>query len=94
MRFRSGLDDRRAMLTRQHAVLDQEYALKTLEADQLLAMVDLMEALGGGYVNDLQIVQLKPEQKQSWLVAMVEFNGSLLADMVFESKIKITALPI
>lgn len=66
VRFRSGLDDRRTMLTRQHAVLDQEYALKNLQSDQLLAMVDLMEALGGGYVNDLQIAQLKPEQKQSW----------------------------
>lgn len=67
-RFRTGLDDRRALLTQQHAVLDQEYALKTLEADRLVAMVDLMEALGGGYVNDLQIVQNKPEQKLfSWL---------------------------
>lgn len=67
-RFRTGLDDRRALLTQQNAVLDQEYALKTLEADRLVAMVDLMEALGGGYVNDLQIVQNKPEQKLfSWL---------------------------
>jgi NodT family efflux transporter outer membrane factor (OMF) lipoprotein len=64
VRFRSGLDDRRAMLTRQHAVLDQEYALKTLEADKLLAMVDLIEALGGGYVNDLRAINQNPEQKQ------------------------------
>lgn len=67
-RFRSGLDDRRALLTHEHAVLDQEYTLKTLNADQLIAMVDLMEALGGGYVNDLQITQVKPDQKLlSWL---------------------------
>ena len=67
-RFRNGLDDRRALVAQQHAVLDQEYALQTLEADRLVAMVDLMEALGGGYVNDLQIVQNKPEQKLfSWL---------------------------
>jgi NodT family efflux transporter outer membrane factor (OMF) lipoprotein len=67
-RFRNGLDDRRALVAQQHAVLDQEYALKTLNADQLVAMVDLMEALGGGYVNDLQIVPNKPEQKLfSWL---------------------------
>jgi len=65
VRFRSGLDDRRAMLGRQHAVLEQEYVLKNVESDQLLAMVDLMEALGGGYVNDLKTTQLKPEQKQS-----------------------------
>jgi NodT family efflux transporter outer membrane factor (OMF) lipoprotein len=68
MRFRSGLDDRRALLTHEQAVLDQEYALKTLNADQLVAMVDLMEALGGGYVNDLQIVEQKPELELfSWL---------------------------
>ncbi len=67
-RFRSGLDDRRALLAKQHAVLDQEYDLKTLEADRLVAIVDLMEALGGGYVNDLQIIQQKHEQKLfSWL---------------------------
>ncbi len=67
-RFRSGLDDRRALLTHEHAVLDQEYDLKTLKADQMVAMVDLMEALGGGYVNDLQIIRQKPEQKMfSWL---------------------------
>ncbi|MGZ5526722.1 MAG: efflux transporter outer membrane subunit [Methylomonas sp.] len=67
VRFRSGLDDRRAMLSRQHAVLDQEYALRTLEADKLLAMVDLMEALGGGYVNDLQTPEQNSEQAQpSW----------------------------
>ncbi|MFZ2168026.1 MAG: efflux transporter outer membrane subunit [Methylococcaceae bacterium] len=67
-RFRSGIDDRRALLTHEHAVLNQEYALRTLKADQLVAMVDLMEALGGGYVNDLQIIRQKPEQSLfSWL---------------------------
>jgi len=67
-RFHSGLDDRRALLAHRHALLDQEYTLKTLEADQLVAMVDLVEALGGGYVNDLQITQQKSEQKLfSWL---------------------------
>ncbi|CAA9891498.1 NodT family efflux transporter outer membrane factor (OMF) lipoprotein [Candidatus Methylobacter favarea] len=68
VRFRSGLDDRRALLAHQHAVLNQEYALKTLEADRLVAIVDLMEALGGGYVNDLKIIEQKPEKKLfSWL---------------------------
>jgi len=66
VRFRSGLDDRRALLARQHAVLDQEYGLKALEADKLLAMVDLMEALGGGYVNDLQTPAQNPEQQPDW----------------------------
>lgn len=66
MRFRTGLDDRRTTLTRQHGVLDQEYALKNVESDQLIAMVDLMEALGGGYVNDLQPIQQEHEQS-GWL---------------------------
>jgi len=66
VRFRSGLDDRRALLARRHTVLDQEYALKNLQSDQLVAMVDLMEALGGGYVNTLQPVQQSPEQPGWW----------------------------
>lgn len=68
VRFRSGLDDRRALLAHEHAVLDQNYVLKSLEANRLVAMVDLMEALGGGYVNDLKIIQPKPEKKLlGWL---------------------------
>jgi len=67
-RLRNGLDDRRALLAQQHAVLDQEYALKILEAERLVAMVDLMEALGGGYVNDLQTFEPEPERKLfGWL---------------------------
>jgi NodT family efflux transporter outer membrane factor (OMF) lipoprotein len=66
VRLRSGLDDRRAMLSRQHAVLDQAYALRTLEADKLLAMVDLMEALGGGYVNDLRTDEPEQEKQPGW----------------------------
>ncbi|MDR4494323.1 MAG: efflux transporter outer membrane subunit [Nitrospirales bacterium] len=56
VRFRSGLDDRREVLKQHHAVLDQEFALKALEADQLVSMVGLIEALGGGYpiVRDTQ----------------------------------------
>ena len=67
-RFRTGLDNRRGLLVNQHAVLDQEYALKSLEADRRIAMVDLVEALGGGYANDFKITQQKPESKLfSWL---------------------------
>lgn len=49
VRLRTGLDDLRTVLARRHAVLDQEYALKILESDQLVAMTDLIESLGGGY---------------------------------------------
>ncbi|MGZ5050501.1 MAG: efflux transporter outer membrane subunit [Methylobacter sp.] len=67
-RFRSGLDDRRTTLNRRHAMLDQEYALKHLQSDQLIAMVDLIEALGGGYANTVKTAQPMPEQKRSgWL---------------------------
>ncbi len=58
-RFRIGLDDRQPVLSRLHTVFDQEYALKSVEADHWIARVDLIEALGGGYTNDLQIVQQK-----------------------------------
>lgn len=54
-RLRSGLDDRRVLLTRRHAVLSQEHALKSLETDQFVAMADLIEALGGGYASGADI---------------------------------------
>lgn len=65
-RFHSGLDDRRALLERKTAVLDQQYVLKGLEAEQRIAMVDLAEALGGGYVNDFKISPRPPEQPWRW----------------------------
>jgi outer membrane protein TolC len=78
-RFNIGLDNRQAMLSRQYAALDQEYALKAVEADHWIARVDLIEALGGGYSNDLRIVQQKITHSQDhpegfsllrWLTAM------------------------
>jgi NodT family efflux transporter outer membrane factor (OMF) lipoprotein len=60
VRLASGLDDDREVLRHRQPVLEQEYALRALESDKLVAMVDLMEALGGGYHNpDL------PKRKQS-----------------------------
>ncbi|MGR9088287.1 MAG: efflux transporter outer membrane subunit [Gammaproteobacteria bacterium] len=76
-RFRTGLDDRRELLERRHAVLDQEYALKTLEAGHLAARVDLIESLGGGYQKEIEIIRQlikhKPEHPEGfdlyqWLV--------------------------
>jgi NodT family efflux transporter outer membrane factor (OMF) lipoprotein len=63
-RLRTGLNDRRDVLTSQLAVWDQQYAWKSLEADHLFAMVDLTQALGGGYANgvDSSRPQLAPEQ--------------------------------
>ncbi|WHZ25052.1 MAG: Outer membrane factor (OMF) lipoprotein associated wth EmrAB-OMF efflux system [Nitrospira sp.] len=51
VRLVSGLDDDREVLRHQHPMLEQEYALRALESDQLVAAVDLIESLGGGYHN-------------------------------------------
>jgi outer membrane protein TolC len=52
VRLTSGLDDAREVLRHRYPVLEQEYAMRALESDQLVAAVDLIEALGGGYRND------------------------------------------
>jgi NodT family efflux transporter outer membrane factor (OMF) lipoprotein len=67
VRLRSGLNDRREVLTSQHALLDQQYALKALEADHLFAMVDLIQALGGGYLSGIDSPRphLAPEEALS-----------------------------
>ncbi|BCA54005.1 putative Multidrug resistance outer membrane protein [Nitrospira sp. KM1] len=51
VRLVSGLDDDREVLRHRYPLLEQEYALRALEGDQLVAAVDLIEALGGGYHN-------------------------------------------
>ena len=51
VRLVTGLDDDREVLRHRQPVLEQEYALRALESDQLVAAVDLIEALGGGYQN-------------------------------------------
>jgi hypothetical protein len=69
MRQRTGLNDQREILTIQHGLLDQQFALKASEADHLIATVDLIQAMGGGYSNgiDLSRPQLAPEQGLSGL---------------------------
>jgi hypothetical protein len=44
---------RREVLISPDALLDQQYALKALEADHLLAMVDVIQVLGGGYFSGI-----------------------------------------
>jgi NodT family efflux transporter outer membrane factor (OMF) lipoprotein len=63
VRLVSGLDDDREVLRHRHPVLEQEYALRALESDQLVAAVDLIEALGGGYHNP--DIQNRPTHKPS-----------------------------
>jgi outer membrane protein TolC len=62
-RLRSGLADQRDVLTVQKGLLDQQLALKASEAEHLLAAVDVIEALGGGYWNGIEVPrpQLAPE---------------------------------
>ncbi|ULA65215.1 MAG: Outer membrane component of tripartite multidrug resistance system [Nitrospira sp.] len=63
VRLVTGLDDDREALRHRQPVLEQEYALKALESDQLVAAVDLIEALGGGYVN--QDIEKRPHHNPS-----------------------------
>ena len=51
IRLANGLDDDREVLIHRQPVLEQEYALRALESDQLVAAIDLIESLGGGYHN-------------------------------------------
>lgn len=63
-RARSGLVDRREILGVQRGFLDQQFALKASEAGHLLAAVDVIQALGGGYENGIAASrpQLAPEE--------------------------------
>jgi NodT family efflux transporter outer membrane factor (OMF) lipoprotein len=63
VRLISGLDDDREVLRHRYPVLEQEYALRALESDQLVAAVDLIEALGGGYHNP--DIEKRPAHKPS-----------------------------
>ncbi|MGH6858183.1 MAG: hypothetical protein ACRECP_11260, partial [Methylocella sp.] len=62
-------NDRREVLASQNALLDQQYVLMVLEADHLFAMVDLTQALGGGYSSGIEISRphLAPEEALSGL---------------------------
>jgi NodT family efflux transporter outer membrane factor (OMF) lipoprotein len=63
VRLVSGLDDDREVLRHRQPVIEQEYALRALESDQLVAAVDLIEALGGGYHNP--DIEKRPEHQPS-----------------------------
>lgn len=63
VRLVTGLDDDREVLRHRQPVLEQEYALRALESDQLVAAVDLIEALGGGYKN--QDIEKRPQHNPS-----------------------------
>lgn len=64
IRWRSGVKDQREILAAQHAVLESQFALKGYEADHLSAVVDLIQALGGGYSQKVNTPrpELTPEE--------------------------------
>lgn len=64
VRWRSGVKDEREILTYQHAILENQFALKGYEADHLSAVVDLIQALGGGYSQKVNTPrpELAPEE--------------------------------
>jgi NodT family efflux transporter outer membrane factor (OMF) lipoprotein len=63
VRLVSGLDDDREILRHRYPVLEQEYVLRALESDQLVAAVDLIESLGGGYHN--ADIEKRPKHESS-----------------------------
>lgn len=63
VRLVSGLDDDREVLRHRYPVLEQEYVLRALESDQLVAAVDLIESLGGGYHNP--DIEKRPKHESS-----------------------------
>jgi NodT family efflux transporter outer membrane factor (OMF) lipoprotein len=68
-RWRSGLRDRRETLAIESGVLEQSYVRNGLEADHLAAVVDVIQALGGGYSSgvDFPRPRLAPEDSLAGL---------------------------
>lgn len=68
-RQRSGLNDQREVLSTQIGLLEQQFVVKSLQADHIVALIDLIEALGGGYDNGFPASrpQLDPEAALSGL---------------------------
>lgn len=87
-RFRIGLDDRRLVLSRQNTVIDQEYVLQAVEADHLVALVDFIEALGGGYSNDLQIIQQKIQHSPDHPEGFGLFKWLMFLTETFSNNVK------
>jgi outer membrane protein TolC len=76
-RWRSGLHDKRELLAQNHAVLEQIYYLEMLDADDLVANVDLIQALGGGYENAPAAFGPRPAPEQDSITPIVETIESL-----------------
>ncbi len=71
-RWRSGLKDKRELLGQAHAVLEQVYALDALDADYMSSHVDLIQALGGGYLEGPEAFAPRPEPEKDRLTPIVD----------------------
>lgn len=77
-RMRDGLNDRREILSLDHALAEQQFVSEALEADHLVALVDLIQALGGGYATgiDLPRPYIGAEDSMSGLESLTPVFGS------------------
>jgi NodT family efflux transporter outer membrane factor (OMF) lipoprotein len=71
-RWSSGLKDKRELLTQAHAALEQGYVLASLDADFLSSHVDLIQALGGGYLEASEAFQSRPAPENDSLTPLVD----------------------
>jgi NodT family efflux transporter outer membrane factor (OMF) lipoprotein len=71
-RWSSGLKDKRELLAQAHAVLEQVYVLDALDADYLSSHVDLIQALGGGYLEGPEAFAPRPEPEKDRLTPLVD----------------------
>jgi len=71
-RWRSGLKDKRELLAQAHAALEQNYVLASLDADYLSSHVDLIQALGGGYLAGPEAFAPRPEPETDQLTPLVD----------------------
>jgi len=74
-RWSNGIKDRREIVLLALGVLDQSYAQAALEGDSQSTMVDLFQALGGGYTDGPAGAPLNPEKDN--LTPVVDIIQSL-----------------
>lgn len=76
-RWRTGIKDRRELVALAHGVLEQLYLREALVADHHSAMIDLFQALGGGYAGGPEPFRPTPEPEADSLTPVVEAIRSL-----------------
>lgn len=76
-RWNTGVRDRREIVMLAHGVMEQLYLRESLEADHRAAMVDLFQALGGGYAGGPQQPRPTIDPEADNLTPIVEAIQSL-----------------